>query len=346
MRIAFVVCGPLASVSGGFLYDRRLIAELRARGAVVDVIELPWWPYERALALNLWPWSFSGRGYDAVIQDELCHPAVLLRNRWLGGRVFSLVHNLASDQPGTRRPALVRACERGYFRSVAGVIAVCADTLAGVRRCGGATLPAVVARPGRDHVTVIDAAMIERREVGGPVRLAFVGQVAAHKGLHRLLPVLARVPNVSVEVAGGTADSGYVGRLQADIARAGLAGRVHLHGLLGPQALADLLSRCHAFVMPSDREAYPLGALEAMAAGLPVLLTSAGGTAELLGDSDAGRLLAPDDTFAWIKAVGQLEQDRPRLRRMSHAARARYLAHGTWADTARAVLDFVGPPAA
>jgi glycosyltransferase involved in cell wall biosynthesis len=341
MRLAFVLCGGLNGVSGGFLYDRRLIAELRAAGAKVDVFELPWWRYELQLMQNLLPWEFPARGYDAVIEDELCHPAVFARNRRLrrGAPVISLVHNLASEQPATRRRGLVRACEQRYFKAVDGVVAVCYDTLAAVRRCGGNEVTGVVAPPGRDHVP---AGIADERNFDGPMHLAFVGQLAPHKGLHRLISVLARVPaDVTLEVAGAVGDPEYVAEFRRNVVRVGVAARVRVHGLLAPLALAALLARCHAFVMPSDREAYPLAALEAMAAGLPALLTRAGGTGEVIGGSDAGLLLDPDDDHAWIDAITRLHRDRARLRHMSQAARARYLSHGTWADTARVVLRFV-----
>lgn len=342
MRVAFVLLGSLARVSGGFLYDRQLVAGLRARGATVDVIELPWSGYARALARNLAP-AFSTRGYDVVIEDELAHPALLFGQRH--PRRVALVHNLGWCQPRTRARRLVAACERHYLGGLAGVIAVCASTLADVRATG-ATAPALIAAPGADHLPAIGRRVLAPRAAESPLRLVFVGIVAPHKGLSRLLPVLARLRELPLrlDVAGSlTADPGHARAVKAAIAAHGLADRVTLHGELDPMALRRLLAQAHVLVMPSDREAYPLAALEGFAAGLPALLTDSGGTGELVGAGadPAGLLLPPDDHWAWARAIAGLATDRDLLARMAQAALARHGAHGTWEETAGKVLRWL-----
>ncbi|HEY0715138.1 MAG TPA: glycosyltransferase family 4 protein, partial [Polyangia bacterium] len=302
MRIAFVLCGDLASVSGGFLYDRQLIAGLRAAGATVDVVSLPWWrSYPQALAANLQRWPFEPARYDVILQDQLCHAGVFARNPRLrrgGARVVSLVHNLTSTQPGTRVRAAVRTIERAYFGTVDGVIAVCASTLADVNALGLGRPPgstSLIARPGGDHVTPLrEAEVAQRARKAGPLRLLMIGVVAPHKGLHRLLPVLAATEGVHLDVAGGLETApAYVQQVQQAIRTQSLDARVTLHGQLDAPALAGLRAQADVFVMPSDREAYPLAAIEGFAAGLPALLTDQGGTAEVLAGSAAGRLLSP-----------------------------------------------------
>ena len=55
MRIAFEIYGSLDAVSGGFIYDRALVAALRVLGHDVDVIGLPWHGYARAVVGQLFP---------------------------------------------------------------------------------------------------------------------------------------------------------------------------------------------------------------------------------------------------------------------------------------------------
>ncbi|HEY0706776.1 MAG TPA: glycosyltransferase family 4 protein [Polyangia bacterium] len=352
MRIAFVLCGDLASVSGGFLYDRQLIGGLRAAGAVVDVVSLPWWrSYGEALAANLMPWPFEAADYDVIVQDQLCHAGVFLRNAGLRRTkrvpVISLVHNLTSTQPRTRRRGWVRACERAYFDSVDGVIAVCGGTLDDVRALRAqrwtSTAP-LLASPGADHVPALPTDLVAKRgREDRPLRLLNIGLVAPHKGVHRLLPILSQVEGVTLDVAGGlTAARDYVRHVRREIAHRGLSDRVTLHGQLDPDALANLRAGCDVFVMPSDREAYPIAALEGFAAGLPALLTDQGGTAEVIGGSAAGRLLPPDDEAAWAAAITSLARDRQSLSTLAHAALARHAAHVTWGETARRVHAWLG----
>jgi glycosyltransferase involved in cell wall biosynthesis len=345
MRIAFVIVGALDHVSGGFHYDRMLITQLQAQGHEVDVIALPWRRYGRQLLDNLATWPMRARQYDVVIQDQLAHPALIWRNRRLrraGLPVVSLVHNLTSCQPATRLRPLVRGCERAYFRGVDAAIAVCASTAADARVCAGRKLRVHVAYAGRDGVGIDAATVALRAQAPGPLRAVFVGQVSPHKGLHRALSAIAAVAGVTLDVAGSlTADAGYVERIRAQAARLQLGDRLRLHDQLGRTALAALLARSHVLVMPSDREAYPLAALEALGAGLPVLLTSAGGTAELLGDGRAGQLIAPDDARGWAPAIRGLARDRTALATAGQAALLRHRAHGTWADTAAGVAAFL-----
>jgi glycosyltransferase involved in cell wall biosynthesis len=256
------------------------------------------------------------------------------------------VHNLTSCQPATRLRPLVRQCERAYLRGVDGIIAVCASTAADARACAGRDLVTHVAYAGRDGVgpavEMNAATVVARAHAPGPLRVVFVGQVAPHKGLHRLLPALAEAEGVTLDVAGSlAADPGHVALIRAQAMRLRLGDRLRLHDQLGRAALAALLGRSHLMVMPSDREAYPLAALEALGAGLPVVLTDAGGTAELLAGSGAGQLLAPDDGRGWAAVVAHFARDRAALAAAGQAALLRHRAHGTWAKTAAGVAEFL-----
>jgi len=82
---AGVVYGGLDNTSGGYLYDRTLVEYLRDRGDDVNVISLPERPYRQRLRDNL-PGTDSSRldgQYDVLLQDELCHPSLLVPRRRL-----------------------------------------------------------------------------------------------------------------------------------------------------------------------------------------------------------------------------------------------------------------------
>jgi glycosyltransferase involved in cell wall biosynthesis len=368
MRIALVIYGGLERISGGFIYDRALAGALGGLGHQVDVVALPWDGYLRALARNAGRATAAAGGgdlgggagarYDAVIQDELVHPSVALQDRRApAARRFALVHNLRSAQPGEALRPLKARVEQRYLRTLDGVIAVCRRTLDDVRALAGGALPAVVAHPGRDHVDPgVGADLIAARAAdAGPLRLLHAAAVRPHKGLHRLLDAMAAAAtagaaggarDVTLDVVGELADPAYAAAIRRQVARLGLASRVRLHGTLRGPALAAVFRRCHALALPSDREAYSLSCLEALGFGLPVLATSEGGLGEMLTDGRDGFLLAPGDTAGWSSAIARLSGDRARLAAMGRAALARYLAHGTWRDTALTVLGLLGRPAA
>jgi glycosyltransferase involved in cell wall biosynthesis len=325
VRVGLVIYGSLDLVSGGFLYDRMLVRELRAAGVDVEVVALPWRRPAAALAENLRPWP--ALDCDVLLEDQLVHPAVFARNGSVGRPVVALVHNL-TFVPGTRSlPALI---ERRYFATVDGVVAVCDNTLAEVRAVAG-PVRGVVARVGRDHVPGGHA-----RAEAGPLRLLFVGTVMPHKGLERLLQALAPLDGWTLDVVGSlTADPAYAARLR-QVAPA----HVRWHGELHGDALWARYQASDLFVLPSDREAYSLACLEALGFGLPVLVTDRGGMREMIAGGE-GMTLPPERPATWTAAIAALADDRDRLTRMSAAARARFARHGTWRDTASTVAGFL-----
>ncbi|HET6282097.1 MAG TPA: glycosyltransferase family 4 protein [Polyangia bacterium] len=337
MRVAFVLPGGLHRVSGGFIYDGLLIENLRKLGVAVDVVPVPFLPMLPALATNLMPFPRAVTACDVVIQDELCHPSVFLRNRRLrraGVPVVALCHNLASRQP--------TFAERQYFRAVDGVVAVCHSTERDVASLLPSPVPTVVAPAGRDHVpVVIDEAGVETRAMApGTLRVLFAGAIVRGKGLHRLVNALARLSgrDICLDVAGAQDhDRRYAEEIRAQIAAEGLSGRVQWHGLLRGEALWALYRSSHVLALPSDREAYPLVAVEALGSGLPVLVTDQGGAAEVIGHGAQGLCLPPGDVASWSTALGTYADDRRRLVSAGQAALSRFRALNTWAETASRV---------
>ena len=87
MKLGLVIYGSLHTVSGGYLYDRKLVEYLRSQGDTVDVISLAWRNYAAHLTDNLHfrlphvvasrrtgKQSHDDKSFDLLIQDELNHP--------------------------------------------------------------------------------------------------------------------------------------------------------------------------------------------------------------------------------------------------------------------------------
>lgn len=348
MRLALLIYGDLAQTSGGFLYDRLVVDRLRRAGDEVDVVSLPWPSYFAGLIHNARPiaWPRPIGAYDVIVEDELAHPSLVLRNQLIrrsGVPIVALVHNLACEQPSTERRTWVEAIETTYLRTVDGIVAVCERTRASVLERLSAHCPSAVAYPGRDHIDAtpdLEQITARARETG-PLRVLFLAQVAAHKGLHRLIEAVARLPesvDVHVHVVGSlTSAPGYVASIRAQLEALSVVHRFQFHGELHGEALTSISSECQLLASPSDREAYPISVLEALGHGLAVLLTDQGGTRELVREGIDGYLLDVRDSAPWTSALGKLFHDRALLARMGTSARERYLAHGTWSDTAAAL---------
>lgn len=343
MRVGLVIFGSLDSLTGGYLYDRRLLEYLRSRGDQTRVVSLPLRTYPRHLADNFSP-SLARRlasaRFDVLIQDELNHPSLVMLNRWLrtqaGYPIVTLVHLLRSSE---RRASLLRhayeVVEGRYLETVDAAIFNCHTTRQAAEELLGRTIPGVVAYPGCDHMRaqLTDAEVTARVRAAGPLRVVSIANVVPGKGLHNLVTALARLPAETwrLTVAGSlTTDRIYVRRLRYLIGRLGLDANVQLLGSVPNQRITEHLGRAHLLALPSSYEALGIAYLEAMQFGLPVIATTAGGAREVVDDGREGFFVAPGDVDALSKYLRLLMTDRELLLRMGLAARRRAQSHPTW----------------
>jgi glycosyltransferase involved in cell wall biosynthesis len=119
--------------------------------------------------------------------------------------------------------------------------------------------------------------------------------------------------------------------LQTQAREAGLAGRVHLLGHVPDDALPDLYRAAAVFVLPTrSLEGFGMASAEALASGLPVVLTDAGASAELLDGLPGSTLCPPEDPQAIAQALGPLLAT-PELRTQAGAAARAYAEqHLAW----------------
>jgi glycosyltransferase involved in cell wall biosynthesis len=350
MRVGLTLYGSLVEQSGGFRYDRRLVDGLRAAGDTVEVVELPWRSYPRGLLDNVSP-SLRERlavDVDVMLQDELAHPSLVRANRDLPYPVVSVVHHLRASEPRRLR-SLYAAIERRYLGSLDGAVCNSHATERAVRRTGGPPPErTVVAPPAGDRFDpAVDGATIADRARGGPLRVAFVGNVEPRKGLDTLVEGLATVDRPwELTAVGRPVDEGYVRSVEKQVASAGVGDRVELTGRLSDAALADVLGRSHVLAVPSRYEGFGIVYLEGMSFGLPAVATAAGGASEVVADGETGFLVDPDDPTGVAEALSTLSADRDRLAEMGVAARRRYESHPDWDEATarvrsllRAVLD-------
>ena len=85
--------------------------------------------------------------------------------------------------------------------------------------------------------------------------------------------------------------------------------------------LVELFRNADAFVLPTRAETFGIAAVEASAAGLPVIASSLGGLADIVVDGQTGFLIAPEDGEALARTLSSLEQQPDFRRRLGAAAR-------------------------
>jgi glycosyltransferase involved in cell wall biosynthesis len=165
---------------------------------------------------------------------------------------------------------------------------------------------------------------------GVPMAL-FVGDIrTTRKNLDAVLKAMQSLPELHLAVAGKTDDSPY----PALAATLGVAERVHFVGKTN--RIPALMRSVDLFVFPSRYEAHPLVIMEAMASGLPIVVSDAFGAGDYVGD---GGLVYgdPDDLAALTGALRRCLTDPEALRRMGAAAR-RIALDMQWSRTAAGYL--------
>ncbi|MCB9421630.1 MAG: glycosyltransferase family 4 protein [Ardenticatenaceae bacterium] len=353
MRIGLIIYGRIETISGGYLYDRKLVAHLRQMGDTVEIVSLPWLGYGRALLHNFSPelrQRLSQARFDLLLQDELNHPSLFWLNRQLKGKVpypiISVVHHLRCSE---MRPAwqngLYRLVERQYLDSVDGFLFNSETTRAVVEELVGKR-PYHIAYPAGDQFQpeMSDSAIRARAYEPGPLRILFVGNVIPRKGLHVLLDALARLPRESwrLDVVGDTAVAPfYTQSIHAQIREENLSPNVTLTGSLPDDELFRWMEQSHLLIVPSSYEGYGIVYLEGMSFGLPAIAGRGGAAHEIITDGVNGFLVDHQQTNQLTSHILNLHQNREKLAEMSLAAHQRYLAHPTWSDSMAGARKFI-----
>lgn len=344
MKVGLVIYGSLDTLSGGYLYDRKLVEYLRAEGDTVEIISLPWRNYASHLLDNL---SFKlPSNFDILIQDELNHPSLIGANR---GKypypIISLVHHLRCSEPRPKwQNDFYRVIEKKYLESVDGFIFNSETTKSVVNGLIVNEKPSVVAYPPTDRFgEVISEDEIKARTNQNPLRILFLGNVMERKGLHTLLKVMnSQQSAVSLDVVGSLdVEPGYTKKIRSFIAENHLSSFVFLHGAFNNEHLKEKLKQAHVLIVPSSYEGFGIVYLEGMCFGLPAIGTNAGAAGEVIDHGKTGYLIEPNDSYTLATYIAQLASDRNLLTELSLNARQRYLQHPAWDETASQIRAFL-----
>jgi glycosyltransferase involved in cell wall biosynthesis len=177
----------------------------------------------------------------------------------------------------------------------------------------------------------------------GPLKLLCVGRLIERKGQQHLIAAVKRLLDEGIDVMLdliGTGDARTSNEMQ--VARLGLADRVRFLGYVPREEIAQHYAAAHVFVLPSYNEGMSVALLEAMAAGLPALVTPASGTPELVQPEVNGLIFNWAAIDELTKQIRRFAQDRELVRCMGEASRRR-AAMFSWEAAAKSYLDVFGP---
>ena len=180
----------------------------------------------------------------------------------------------------------------------------------------------VVVSPGRDRIAAGSSAK-------GAGRVLCVANWTPGKGIHTLVAAVARLPDASLDLVGGTPDRAYAVRVRRAIKARGLESRVRVYGSLRRTAVERRYAAASIFALPTVREGYPIAFVEALAHGLPIVGCDIPAVREVTGG--AAVFVAPARVVPLAAALMKLvtnERSRRAFARRS-LRRARQLP--TWA---------------
>ena len=339
-RLVFANSLDYARLTGGFVYNTRLMRELAARGWDVARLDLPaGFPrpdtVARARTAELLAALSEG---TMVVADQICLSPIagdLMREAQRLRLVMIFHHPIAMEEglPAEER-ARFMAAEREALAACRLVIASSHTTAATLSADYG--VPAsriVVAVPGMERP---DASVPAVADVP---RLLSVGAVIPRKGYHVMIEALAGLAHVpwTLSIVGDLERApDYVAQLREMIRDAGLDGRVHLEGGLSDADLEAQWRSAQAFIAASLHEGYGMAVAEAIARGVPVVTTGAGAVEGWLEPSAA--LIVPERSPDALREALARVLTEPALRSELREAALRTASHfPSWADAAEAV---------
>jgi glycosyltransferase involved in cell wall biosynthesis len=337
LRVAFVTVGDTGRLTGGYLYNARILTGLRRGGIEVEeLVASGASPTEQEASAPRLGSLFDPRRFDVVVVDALarvvCAPHL---DRWREVRpVVAMVHELPSiAPPDSEAASRDRELEEPLLR---------ADCLISVSDHGSSVLQerGVPARhihvvpPGFDRLSSANTYSDPAVRDDALVRALCVAQWIPRKGVLDLVRAWTERERsgAMLELIGETdTDPAYAASVRAAIADAPDA-PITVSGPVDDAALGAAYAAADLFVLPSRYEGYGIVYAEALAHSLPIIACDVGPVPGLVG-REAAVLVPPGDIGALSEALDLLLEDPALRSRRSAGARRRADQLPRWEDT-------------
>jgi len=348
-----LIPGDLEIRTGGYGYDRRIIAGLRNLGWRVDV---------RRLDDSFPTPTPAARAHAAKVMADIPDGAVVLVDGLALGalpaeveqearrlKVVALVHHPLAEETGID-PALaaeLRISETNALAAVRAVVVTSRTTAVKLGEYGVTADQITVVEPGTDPAPLARGSRANALSAPSPqpsalssepfdVALLCVATLTPRKGYELLMSALAATParNWHLTCAGSLdRDDRTVSRVREQVRDNGFEDRVSFVGDLDAAAVAVQYDRADVFVLPTLYEGYGMVVAEALARGLPIVSTATGAIRDLVG-TDAGIVVTPGDLSAFTDALSRVLGHADLRARLAAGAREVRQRLPTWDQSA------------
>jgi glycosyltransferase involved in cell wall biosynthesis len=239
------------------------------------------------------------------------------------------VPSIVSTRHSLVAPPRKRTMERKYriaAKFCDWIVGICDATTANIREAGSAPDPKIV-RVYNGAAPVI-CPPVEQRVPKSRFTLLYVGRLQPVKNLGCMLEAFRgareQLPDVELWIVG---DGVQRVELEQQSAALGLEANVKFWGQ--QLDVAPFYASADAFIMSSISEGLPMSLLQALSAGLPVIVTDVGGMAEVARLSRAGTVVPVSDTRAMAAAIVQMALNPEQRQAFSQDGAAAFQSHFT-----------------
>lgn len=338
-KCSFVIPGDINTPTGGYIYDRKVIEQLRNQDVQVELIGLSSnfpnpSPADQAHARE----ALAQLPKDSpVIIDGLALGALdpgLVNS--IGWPIIALVHHPLADESGLDDENKKRLFETEFLnlQNASKIIVPSSHTASVLVSDYWVDQELItVAKPG------FDLSIKQRAPIDPPLIIS-VGIQVRRKGHDVLLKALSETRHLPWQavIAGSPRDAEYSKQLLQLRRDLNLESRVELVGHVDDARLADYYSKASVFALATRHEGYGMVFDEAMAYGLPIVTCDSGAVSETVGNQ-AAFLIEPDSPELMAEALARVLQEGQVYQAMSDAALQRAAELGSWAVTAKHFIE-------